>query len=353
MRTLKVQLPQNSYSIHISAWDLTHTAKQLQKICKENILFIVTNHKIRKLYQKKIQKHFKSLELKWISIPDGERYKNLTTCEKILTQLTKKGAHRGSTLMALGGGVVGDITGFVAATYMRGIAYVQMPTTLLAQVDSSVGGKTGVDLSTGKNLVGAFYQPRAVFIHTDFLKTLNKREFRCGLAEVIKYGIIWDAKFFSYLKKNAQKILNLQPQALGHIIKTSCQIKAQVVKKDEKEQSLRAILNFGHTLGHAIEAATGFHKIKHGEAVAMGMVFAAKLSHQLQYSHKDHSYDVMSILKLFSLPTQPPKIVSSLYLKAMRNDKKSTGKNIKFILIKKIGKVDIVPLTLKEIQACL
>jgi len=354
MKSLKVNIPNHSYSIYIAKWDLKHTLKILKNIVTDNKLFIITNNKIKNLYQKNIESFFsKELKIIWLSIPDGEQYKNLKTCESLLTKLSHNQAHRNSTLMALGGGVIGDITGFVAATYMRGIQYVQMPTTLLAQVDSSVGGKTGVDLKTGKNLVGAFYQPKAVFIHTDFLKSLPMRELQCGLAEVIKYGVIWDANLFSYLEKNAKKITNLNSKSIEFIIFKSCAIKAQVVKKDEKESSLRAILNFGHTLGHAIEALYHFKKIKHGEAVAMGMVFAAKLSFNLKHSPVDETPKIEGLLKKFDLKTTMPKFTKTQYQDAILRDKKTQGKIIKFILLKKIGKVNIVPLFIKEIKQCL
>jgi len=350
MKILKVSLPKNSYNIYISPWQLKHSLSCLKNIIEEDKIFIITNNTIKKLYQKKIDGIFsKGLKTIWISIPDGEIHKRLVTCEKIHTRLSQKGAHRGSTLLALGGGVVGDICGFVAATYMRGINHIQMPTSLLAQVDSSVGGKTGVDLVTGKNLVGAFYQPKAVFIHTDFLKTLPKRELKCGLAEVIKYGIIWDKPLFNYLKKHSKSILKLNPTNLANIIYKSCAIKASVVKKDEKEANLRAILNYGHTLGHAIEALNGFKRIKHGEAIAMGMVFAAKLSFQTGYSQINHTQDIQSILKQYGLPTNYPKYRGADYKKAILRDKKAIGKNIKFILVKKIGKVDIVPIKINDI----
>lgn len=350
MKTVTVALPKKAYSIHISPFDLNHSVRELKKHLKEDRIFILTNHRIKKLYRKELEKALKGrIRPEWISIPDGERHKTLATCERILTALSKKGAHRHSAILALGGGVVGDIAGFVAATYMRGIDYFQMPTTLLAQVDASVGGKTGVDLATGKNLVGAFYQPRAVFIHTEFLKTLPKREVRCGLAEVIKYAVVWDAKFFAYLKSRMREILDLNPAALAQIIERSCQIKAMVVARDEKESGTRAILNFGHTLGHAIEVIHNFKRIKHGEAIAMGMVFAARLSYQLGYSHRDHTGEITDLLTRCHLPTKWPRHPRSRYKKAILADKKGTGKTIRFILIKKIGKVAVVPLEAAEI----
>jgi 3-dehydroquinate synthase len=350
MKKLQINLPHHSYPIFISAWDVEHSIREIKKRLQEDRLFIVTNHKIKKLYENKINKLFKKhFKITWLSIPDGEKHKNLSTCESLLVKLSKHGASRKSTVLALGGGVIGDITGFVASMYMRGIAYLQMPTSLLAQVDSSVGGKTGVDLSTGKNLAGSFYQPQAVFIHSDFLKTLPKREIRCGLAEVIKYGCIWDAKLFDFLAKNSKSILRLDPQKLSYLIYECCRIKCQVVQKDEKESGLRAILNYGHTLGHSIELLEGFKKYKHGEAVAMGMVFAAHLSFELGLSKVNHKASVTNILKQYNLPTKWPNWSKNQYSTAIQRDKKANGKNIKFILMQKIGKVKIQELEPKLI----
>lgn len=354
MKTLSVHVAPQPYQIFIGRDCFTNTIAQLKKIAKEDRLFILTNTKIKKLYQKRINEVFSTVfKVHWLIIPDGEQFKNLSTCEKILLQLSKKEATRDSLLIAFGGGVVGDIGGFVAATYMRGIGYVQMPTTLLAQVDSSVGGKTGVDLPTGKNLVGAFYQPKAVFIDIDFLNTLPKREFLCGMAEVIKYGVIWDASFFSFLQKNVHKILNLDPRSLAFMINRCLEIKAHVVGEDEKESSLRAILNYGHTLGHAIEALKNFTGIKHGEAVAIGMVYAAKLADTLQYTKTPMQTRLTDLLCQYGLPVKWPKYAKKDYVTVMKRDKKSTKTAIKFIMPIQIGEVKIVPLPVEEILQCL
>ncbi len=354
MKTVNVNIPKNPYQIHITKWDWEFAIKKLKKSLKEDRLFIITNHKIKKIYQNKINKalspHFKLI---WLSIPDGEKYKNLKTYESLLNRLAQKQATRDSALLALGGGVVGDITGFVAATYMRGINYFQMPTSLLAQVDSSVGGKTGLDLVSGKNLVGSFYQPKAVFIFTDFLKTLPKKEFKCGLAEVIKYGLILDNSFFEYLNKNSKKILNKNPQTLAHIIYRSCEIKSQIVKKDEKEAGIRAILNFGHTLGHAIEVLNKYKTIKHGEAIAMGMSFATKLSAEIGASTKNHVKEIETLFKKYGLPTQWPKFSKNSYKTALLRDKKMTTENCRFICLSKTGKGQITPLSINTVLKCL
>lgn len=354
MTTLSVALGERSYDVLISPWDLSHSARALKRLLTEDRIFVLTNTTIAKRYRGVVDKSFSShFKTEWIVISDGERFKTLATAERVLTELSKRGATRSSFLLGLGGGVVGDMAGFVAAIYMRGIDFAQMPTTLLSQVDSSVGGKTGVDLKTGKNLVGAFYQPKAVFIHTDFLKTLPRREFLCGLAEVIKYGVIRDEKFFARLEKNAPKILAQKDGEISYFIRRSLEIKAEVVAKDEKEADLRAILNYGHTLGHAIETLTGFSRIRHGEAVAMGMAFAAQLSCKLERCAKDVPERIIEILKAYGLPSEWPKLSPSKYAAAIRKDKKASTRNIKFILPIKIGKVDVVPLSAEVIQKCL
>jgi 3-dehydroquinate synthase len=242
----------------------------------------------------------------------------------------------------LGGGVIGDLTGFVAATYQRGIPFVQVPTTLLSQVDSSVGGKTGVNHPKGKNIIGAFYQPSMVIADLDTLQTLPQNEFRAGLAEVIKYGVISDASLFDYLENNVDKILQLDLECLAHIIKTSCSIKAEVVEKDERESHYRMILNFGHTLGHTIEALTGYSEFIHGEAVAIGMVQAAKLSQQLEKCQDDVPKQLRELIRKCGLPSQWPDLDSKAVIECLYHDKKTMNHKIKFILVKELGSVEIV-----------
>lgn len=340
-KIVRVNLDIHSYSIEIGANQLSQLPQGIKKHLKTDSIFIISNTKIAKLYRKKVDKILSSIKPVWIIIPDGEKYKNLQTIEKIHNQLSRNGAHRKSGIIAFGGGVVGDIAGFVAATFMRGISFIQVPTTLLAQVDSSVGGKTGVDLEYGKNLVGAFYQPKWVLIDPELLKTLSLRELKCGISEVIKYGAIWDEKFFSFLEKNSSKILNLDFQILTKTISRCCEIKAEVVSQDEKESGIRAILNFGHTLGHAIEQLSGFSKIKHGEAVSMGMIYAAKLSQtQLKLPEKDTNR-LISLLRSFKLPIKAPEFRKTAFKKSILRDKKSTGKAVNFILLKQLGKAKI------------
>ena len=276
-----------------------------------------------------------------ITVPAGEKSKRISVVEKCYDQLAAHRLERKSFIVALGGGVVGDLAGFVAATYLRGIDFVQVPTTLLAQVDSSVGGKTGVNLKAGKNLVGAFYQPRLVLCDLETLKTLPGREFRAGLAEVIKYGIIFDAGLFAQLERDLPKILKRETKALSQIIARCCEIKAEVVGQDETETGLRAILNFGHTIGHAIENSSGYGKFLHGEAIAIGQVAAAKLSHKILGLPAG---DVGRIEKLFIRAGLPVKIKLNLTQRkklfaAMTLDKKVCGGEIKFVLAEKIGRV--------------
>jgi 3-dehydroquinate synthase len=249
---------------------------------------------------------------------------------------------RKSVLVALGGGVIGDLVGFVAATYQRGIPFIQMPTTLLSQVDSSVGGKTAVNHPKGKNMIGAFYQPRLVVVDLETLRTLPSNEYRAGLAEIVKYGVISDASLFEFLETHCKEILSLDHECLSHIIETSCAIKAAVVEKDERESHYRMILNFGHTLGHAIESLTGYSSFIHGEAVAMGMVRAAKLSHSMGKCSEEVPMRLEALLKKLGLPVEMPKLESSAVIESLYHDKKTMDHKIKFILVKEIGSIEIV-----------
>ena len=274
-------------------------------------------------------------------IPDGETSKSLSEAEKLFTRAIEAGLDRKSVVIALGGGVVGDLAGFVAATFMRGINLIQIPTTLLAQVDSSVGGKTAVNHALGKNLIGAFHQPRAVFIDLNFLKTLPEREIKSGLGEVVKYGVISDENFFAYLEDNAEKILQRDLKTLAHVVKRSCEIKAEVVAADEKESGLRRILNFGHTLAHAIEEQTGYKKYRHGEAVAIGMVAAAQISHELGKTSAENVQRLEKLLKRFDMVTTCAGLdADKLYAVTFR-DKKTVGGKVNWVLMKNFGDVEI------------
>lgn len=274
-------------------------------------------------------------------IPDGETAKNLREAEKLYTRAIETGLDRKSVVIALGGGVVGDLAGFVAATFMRGVNLIQIPTTLLAQVDSSVGGKTAVNHALGKNLIGAFHQPRAVFIDLKFLKTLPEREIKSGLGEVIKYGVISDEKFFSYLEDNADKILQRDLKTLAHVVRRSCGIKAAVVSSDEREAGLRRILNFGHTLAHAIEEETHYEKYRHGEAVAVGMMAAALISLELGKTSAENVHRLENLIKKFGIMTTCTGLdADKLYAVTFR-DKKTVGGVVNWVLMKDFGEVEI------------
>ncbi len=274
-------------------------------------------------------------------IPDGETAKNLREAENLYTRAIEAGLDRKSVVIALGGGVVGDLAGFVAATFMRGVNLIQIPTTLLAQVDSSVGGKTAVNHALGKNLIGAFHQPRAVFIDLKFLKTLPEREIKSGLGEVVKYGVISDEKFFSYLEDNAEKILQRDLKTLAHVVKRSCEIKAAVVSSDEREAGLRRILNFGHTLAHAIEEETHYEKYRHGEAVAVGMMAAALISLELGKTSAANVRRLENLIKKFGMMTTCAGLdADKLYAVTFR-DKKTVGGVVNWVLMKNFGEVEI------------
>lgn len=300
---------------------------------------IVTNVTVGPLYsqqlQASLQQRYKTVHI--LSLPDGEEHKNWQTLNTIFDELLTKACDRKTVLFALGGGVVGDMTGFAAASYMRGVPFVQVPTTLLAQVDSSVGGKTGINHPLGKNMVGAFYQPLQVVCDLDTLKTLPARELSAGLAEVIKYGPIADLAFLDWIEANIAKLLERNVDALAYAIQRSCEIKAWVVGQDERESGLRAILNFGHTFGHAIEAGMGYGTWLHGEAVGCGMVMAAKLSHALGLVDAPFVQRLTALVQKAGLPTIAPRLAevdnAGRYLELMRVDKKAQGGEIRFVVI--------------------
>ena len=283
-----------------------------------------------------------------MTLPDGEEHKSLAVAGRVYDALIRHRMERNSPVIALGGGVIGDMTGFVAATYLRGVPYIQIPTTLLSQVDSSVGGKTAVNHPKGKNLIGAFYQPKAVFIDPDVLNTLSKREVRGGLAEVVKYGVIWDPRFFSFLEKNVSNLGGLGDSIIKAIVR-SCAVKAEVVGIDETESGLRSILNFGHTFGHAIEAVSGYGKYRHGEAISIGMVMAAELSTMLALAPAGLAERLKTLLRQLGLPVTPPAISTKAFINAVRLDKKVVSGAIRFVLVKDIGKVVTAGVTEAEL----
>lgn len=304
-------------------------------------VMIVTNTTIAPLYLQKLKSALRDKTVFEVLLPDGEHTKSLLTLNQIFDALVNARLNRDAAIVALGGGVIGDMAGFAAACYQRGIDYIQIPTTLLAQVDSSVGGKTAINHPGGKNLIGAFHQPRAVITDITVLNTLSDREMRAGLAEIIKYGLIYDAEFFSWLENNAQKILARDAQALTYAIKRSCEIKAEVVGIDEREQGLRAILNLGHTFGHAIENALGYGAWLHGEAVAAGMVMAADMSRRLGWLSKADYQRTVNLLEANGLPVNAPRIGTAKALELMSMDKKVLSGQLRLILLKNIGEAVI------------
>lgn len=337
MEKIKVELGENSYEIFIGE----NLFEEAAKFSSGKKTLIVTDENIFKLYGETLRKIFSGLNFEIKIIPAGETSKTLAQAENLYTCAIESQLDRKSLIIALGGGVVGDLAGFVAATYLRGINFIQVPTTLLAQVDSSVGGKTAVNHRLGKNLIGAFYQPKAVFIDVATLKTLPAREIKAGLGEVVKYGVISDADFFSYLEQNIEGILSGNVEVLKQIIKRSCEIKAEVVSADEKESGLRRILNFGHTIAHAVEEETGYKKYCHGEAVAIGMIGAALISQKLNYVDAAKVARLKNLIESFGMYTYCENCnVEGIY-KALFRDKKTISGKLNWVLMKDFGDVEI------------
>jgi 3-dehydroquinate synthase len=338
MHTLNVALGERSYPIHIGAGLIARAELITNHLPKKKVA-IITNTVVGPLYLAPLARALEArgVEVVSITLPDGERHKGWETLNRIFDALLERRCERGTTLIALGGGVVGDLAGFAAAAYLRGVPFIQVPTTLLAQVDSAVGGKTAINHPLGKNMIGAFYQPRAVIADTDTLATLAPRELSAGLAEVIKYGLIHDPALFAWLEKNMTRLVKREAEPLVHAIERSCAIKAEIVAQDEREDGVRALLNFGHTFGHAIEAGTGYGTWLHGEAVGAGMALAARLSQKLGLIGQDEVRRVDSILAAAGLPAHAPDLGFDRYLELMGHDKKVEGGRIRFILLKRIG----------------
>ena len=337
MQRIEVDLGSRSYPIFIGAGAM-RLKDALDQVIPARDVLIVTNTTVGPIYSAALTAALAPRRCLEVSLPDGETHKTLANVSRLLDVLITNRFARDSCVVALGGGVVGDMAGFAAACYQRGIAFVQVPTTLLAQVDSSVGGKTGVNHPGGKNLIGAFHQPAAVFADTDALSTLPDRELRAGLAEVIKYGLIVDRGFFDWLEANATRLLARDTDALTHAIRRSCEIKAEIVARDEREQGDRALLNLGHTFGHAIESATNYSTWLHGEAVGAGMLLAADMSQRLGWMSGADVERVERMLKHFGLRTDVRELAAGTLAEKMKIDKKVAAGRIRLVLLKAIGK---------------
>ena len=339
MQTLQVELGNRSYPIHIGQ-NLLSQAELMLPFLKRKQVAIVTNTTVAPLYLKKLADPLRAAGVSVIEIilPDGEAYKNTETLNLIYDALLKNRCERSTTLIALGGGVIGDMTGYAAATYLRGVPFIQIPTTLLSQVDSSVGGKTGINHPLGKNMIGAFYQPQLVLADIDTLTTLPARELSAGVAEVIKYGLIRDAKFFDWLETNISKLMALDIEITSEAVYRSCLNKAQVVAADEHETGERATLNLGHTFGHAVENAMGYGVWLHGEAVAAGTMLAADLSKRLGWLSASEVERIANIFKAAQLPIQAPNLGVEKYMDLMSLDKKVIDGKIRLVLQQGIGK---------------
>jgi 3-dehydroquinate synthase len=337
-RTVTIDLGDRAYDIQIGP-DLLSAGSTYQDLPDASSVMVVTNATVGPLYGTRVIQALQTrfAKVHWVTLPDGEHYKNWETLNLIFDALLQNQCDRKTILFALGGGVVGDMTGYAAASFMRGIRFVQLPTTLLSQVDSSVGGKTGINHPLGKNMIGAFYQPIKVVCDTSTLRTLPERELAAGLAEVIKYGPIADGRFLHWLQTHIESLIQRDPGALADAIERSCQIKAEVVGQDEKEEGLRAILNFGHTFGHAIEAGMGYGNWLHGEAVGAGMVMGARLSQALGLLRSDTAEALVALITKAGLPTKGPILDqhdnAGRYLSLMRLDKKSQAGDIRFVVI--------------------
>ena len=352
--TLNVELGERSYPIEIGAGLLDDAALLARHIGGHKVA-IVTNTTVAPLYLDKVAGHLRAAgrDVLEIVLPDGEEHKNWQSLNLVYDALLQHKCDRKTTLVALGGGVIGDLTGFAASSYMRGVPFVQIPTTLLAQVDSSVGGKTGINHPLGKNMIGAFYQPRAVIADTATLATLPARELSAGLAEVIKHGAILDADFFDWIEANIEPLIGRDRHAIGYAIARSCEIKSDVVRKDEREGGLRAVLNFGHTFGHAIENGLGYGAWLHGEAVGCGMVMAADMSARLGLIEPAAVERVRALVRAAGLPAVAPDLGEARWIELMEVDKKNEGGEIRFILLKPLGSPSITTAPLDVLRSTL
>lgn len=351
MAKIKVDLKERSYDVLVGADLLKELGEMIEREDWGKEIFIITDPLVNDLYGDALRKGLKSFKHRTLEVPRGERYKNLKVASGLYDELVKHSAHRDSMIIALGGGVIGDLAGFVAATYMRGISYVQVPTTLMAQVDAAIGGKTAVNHPKCKNLIGCFFQPKLVLADVQTLTTLPARELRTGLAEVVKYGVIEDADFFKFLEENSHHLntkafespdtLRASLKVWQIIVAESAKIKARVVEKDETEAGLRMILNFGHTIGHALETLTRYRAYNHGEAVAMGMVAAAKVANLKRMISQEAVRRIVDLLEKLSLPTEIDRLPSKKIIQSLAIDKKVRAGKVQFVLPERIGRVAI------------
>lgn len=351
--TVAVSSSQGDYAVEIG-WDtLSAIGPRLAALGRAGRVGIVTNPRVGALYGKRVLSSVRAAGFRpfLITVPDGERYKTLRTLGRIYDELVRRRFERGDTLLALGGGVIGDLAGFAAATYLRGVAYVHVPTTVVAQVDSSIGGKTGVDHPAGKNLIGAFHQPILVYTDVSTLATLPRRELIAGLAEVVKYGVVADDAFFSYVEAHAESILGRVPDVLAEVVRRSVELKAGVVERDEKEAGLRRVLNYGHTIGHVVETCTGYGAWRHGEAVAVGMDFAARLAHRMGLCSAELVRRQRALLERLGLPWMPPAIAPAKVTRTMALDKKVTRGRVHFVLPEDLGRVRVEPVEADAVAA--
>ncbi len=352
MKRVRARLGSNSYEICIGSGLLALTGQQLKEIGFSDRLVIITDPTVRSLYGNTLEQGLTSdgFKVTILEVPEGEEQKSLETAGRLYNELSNFYAERKTPILALGGGVIGDLTGFVAATYLRGVPLIQLPTTLLAQVDSSIGGKVAINHGLLKNIIGAFYQPRLVISDIAVLRTLDTRELSDGLAEIIKYAVIRDKGFFDYLERNLDRIKSFDDRQLEEVVAKSAEIKTKIVEKDERDLGLRNVLNYGHTVGHAIESASDF-EVEHGEAVALGMLAAGRISNKLGILDKSELIRLKGIIEKAGLPTKIPNLKVEKIIQAVKHDKKISKGKIRFILPKSIGNVfiaDEVPLSLVE-----
>ncbi len=347
MEIVRVGLGDRSYDITIGTDCLSLLGSHCRGVSLAGKAAVITNPTVAALYLERVLQslHAAGYETAVITIPDGEEYKNAATLETIYDRLLEEGLHRGAFIVALGGGVIGDIAGYAAATFLRGIPFVQVPTTLLAQVDSSVGGKTGINHPRGKNLIGAFYQPRLVLIDLLTLDTLPWREYLCGLAEALKYGIVLDRGLFDYISTNVAAIKAIDKSAMMHVVAACCGIKASVVERDEREGGLRAVLNYGHTIGHAVETLTEYRRFKHGEAVAIGMAQIAMLSGQRGLADSDETRRILALMEEIGFTLDLPMFPLDEYVRVIGHDKKKSDAGVSFIFNRGIGGFAIEKIT--------